>query len=97
MAPAGATNTEEDLDRTPDVTRESTQCRSLRAPSVISLSPQYAYTDGALTTCPRHGLGRPVTDPQHRALATAAGQGRVLRGGKDGQAPVRVPGVRSRG
>jgi len=36
------------------------------------------------------GLGGPVSDPQHRALAVAAEQGRVLRGGKSGQASVRV-------
>lgn len=38
----------------------------------------------------RSGIGGHTTDPQHAALAIAAEQGRVLRGGKAGQASVRV-------
>lgn len=38
----------------------------------------------------RTGIGRPSSPAEHRALAVAAEQGRVLRGGKPEQAPVRV-------
>jgi hypothetical protein len=38
----------------------------------------------------RNGSAGQVTDPQHQALAFAAEHGRVLRGGKPGQAPVKT-------
>lgn len=39
---------------------------------------------------PRHGIAGHISDPQHRALAIASDTGRVPRGGKTGQAPMRV-------
>lgn len=39
---------------------------------------------------PRAGLARPTSEAEHRALAVAAEAGRVLRGGRAGQAPVRT-------
>jgi hypothetical protein len=39
---------------------------------------------------PQYGQCGPFSDPQHRALAIAAECGRVYRGGKADQSPVRV-------
>jgi hypothetical protein len=39
---------------------------------------------------PKYRLTGPISDPQHFALHIAAVNGRICRGGRDGQAPVRV-------